>query len=122
MHIFPGFIILGSTNILFSRVFPISEDVSEEEEESLTLSDDLDGFSWLPDIICVAVLDPELDDEEFELEEDVLELDELDDVDVDDFDVELRLLELELLRSVEDLLAVMSVGLSFLFFCVIGDM
>ena len=88
------------------------------------MSDDLEGFSWLPDIICVVVLDPELDDEEFELDEDVLELDELDDVDVDDFDVdvELLLLELELLRSVEDLLAVMSVGLSFLFFCVIGDM
>ena len=121
MHTFPGFDILGSTNILFSLVVPSSEDISEEEEESLTLSDDL-AFSWLPDIICVAVLDPELDDEVLEPEEDELELDELDVVDVDDFDVELLLLELELLRSVEDLLAVMSVGLSFLFFCVMGDM
>ena len=66
------------------------------------------------------VLDPELDVVEFELEDDVLELDELD-VEVDDFDVELRLRELELPRSLEDLLEVMSVGLCLLSF-VIGDM
>ena len=86
------------------------------------MSDDL-AFSWLPDIICVLVLDPELDEDEFELEEDELELDELDVVDVEDFDVELRLLELELLRSVEDLLDVMSVGFGLSFLSLfMGDM
>ena len=105
---------LGSTKMLFSNDCPISEDVSEVGE-SLTLSVDLD-FSCVPDMF---VLDPELDefDEELELDE----LDELDVVEVEDFDVVLPLLELELLRSVEDLLELMSDDLCLLSF-VTGDM
>ena len=68
------------------------------------------------------MLDPELEldefDEELELDD---ELDELEVAEVDDFDVVLPFLELELLRSVEDLLELMSDDLCLLSL-VTGDM
>ena len=89
-----------------------------EVEESLTLSVDLD-FSCVPDMLFV--LDPELEPDEFEEEPELDELDELEVVEVEDFDVELPLLEPELLRSVEDLLELMSDDLCLLSL-VTGDM
>ena len=83
------------------------------------MSVDLD-FSCVPDMLFV--LDPELEldefDEELELDD---ELDELEVAEVEDFDVVLPFLELELLRSVEDLLELMSDDLCLLSL-VTGDM
>ena len=67
------------------------------------------------------MLDPELELDEFDEELELDELDELDVAEVEDFDVVLPFLELELLRSVEDLLELMSDDLCLLSL-VTGDM